>query len=224
MSENYADLMRPWHAGMEEQDAIVPPAGPVSTGQGPASHSVPIAKIYQKMFLGLQEELLGYVHVQPAGFFEQLVIDVVLALGYAGRRRDLARKIGRAGDGGIDAVIALDELGLDAIYLQAKRLKPGSSVSAPQVRDFIGSLETRHANKGVFVTTGEFTSAARAAAQNVSKRVVLINGPALTDLMIRHCIGVRLIETFQFKELDLAYFQGRSSASSIISASVQPRR
>ena len=224
MNEDYADLMKPWHAGMEVDGASFPLVDRSSTDQGPRSHSVPIAKLYRAMFSSLQEELLGYVHAQPAGFFEQLVIDVVLALGYAGRRRDLARKIGRAGDGGIDAVIALDELGLDAIYLQAKRLKPGCSVSAPQVRDFIGGLETRHANKGVFVTTGEFTAAARAAAQNVSKRVVLINGPALTDLMIRHCIGVRLIETFQFKELDLAYFQGRSSGGSIISASVQPRK
>jgi restriction system protein len=224
MNEDYADLMRPWHAEMEVDGTNFPLIDRSSTEQGPRSHSVPIAKLYRAMFSSLQEELLGYVHAQPAGFFEQLVIDVVLALGYAGRRRDLARKIGRAGDGGIDAVIALDELGLDAIYLQAKRLKPGCSVSAPQVRDFIGGLETRHANKGVFVTTGDFTSAARAAAQNVSKRVVLINGPALTDLMIRHCIGVRLIETFQFKELDLAYFQGRSSGGSIISASVQPRK
>jgi hypothetical protein len=105
-----------------------------------------------------------------------------------------------------------------------KGLKPGSSVSAPQVRDFNGSLETRHANQGVFVTTEEFTSAARMASQNVSKRVVLINGPALTDLMIRHCIGGRLTKTFQFKKVDLAYFQGRSSGGSIISASVQPRK
>ena len=224
MNENYADLMRPWHAGMEGDGTSFPLVDRSSTEHAPSSQSVSIAKLYRAMFASLQEELLGYVHAQPAGFFEQLVIDVVLALGYAGRRRDLARKIGRAGDGGIDAVIALDELGLDAIYLQAKRLKPGCSVSAPQVRDFIGGLETRHANKGVFVTTGEFTAAARAAAQNVSKRVVLINGPALTDLMIRHCIGVRLIETFQFKELDLAYFQGRHSGGSIISDSVQPRK
>jgi len=222
MQEDYSDLMKPWHTRIVEEafaeENVFKPA-PKSS-----SHSAPIAKLYNAMFSALQQELLGYIHAQPAGFFEQLVIDVVLALGYAGRRRDLARKIGRAGDGGIDAVIALDELGLDAIYLQAKRLKPGSNVSAPQVRDFIGGLETRHATKGVFVTTGDFTSAARSAAENVSKRVVLINGTALTDLMIRHCIGVRLIETFQFKELDLSYFQGWATGGSKISTGPQTRK
>jgi restriction system protein len=225
MTCDYVNLMKPWYGEIEVDQPLVEVSDAArASAPDHASHSCRISGLYREMFVALQEDLLGYVHAQPAGFFEQLVIDVTLSLGYAGRRRDWARKIGGSGDGGIDAVIALDELGLDAIYLQAKRLKPGSCVSAAQVRDFIGGLDTHHANKGVFVTTGEFTSAARAAAQNVSKRVVLINGKALTDLMIRHCIGVRLTETFQFKEIDLSYFQGRATAGSNASASIQPRR
>jgi restriction system protein len=219
--EDYSDLMKPWFAEAAERGESFSP--PPSDAVGVSRRARELGQLYRDAMLALQEDLLGYIHAQPPGFFEQLVIDVVLALGYAGRRRDLARKIGRAGDGGVDAVIALDELGLDAIYLQAKRLRPGTSVSAPQVRDFLGSLEKHHATKGVFVTTGEFTAAARAATENLAKRVVLINGKDLTELMVRHCIGVRLVETFQFKEVDVSYFQGRAGASNT-SASTQPRK
>ncbi len=170
-------------------------------------------KAHRTITTELRQQLLAYIHSQSHGFFETLIIDVVLSLGYAGRKRDLARKIGRSGDGGIDGIIDLDELGLDAIYLQAKRLKPSSTVAVSSVRDFVGSLETRHASKGVFVTTGEFTKSTHLVTQAISKKVVLINGERLADLMIRHSIGTRVTETIQFKEIDPGYFQPRVNFS-----------
>ena len=177
--------------------------------------------------LGLRQELLGRILTQSPEFFEHLIIDMMLAMGYGGRRRDLARRLGRKGDGGIGGVIEQDELGLDLIYLQAKRYKLNSSVSVGDVRDFAGSLDAHHAAKGVFVATSQFTKAAREFVSMVSRRVVLIDGRKLTDLMIRHNIGVKLQESSQFKRVDADYFSPASFMSrtaEITSASSQPRR
>ncbi len=211
MADNYSDLMRPW---LRASDSDGGDQG-LSTADGPPASLQTqynaLAVAHRAMTAQLQDQLLAHIHCQPFGFFEELILDVALAVGYAGRRRDLARKIGRSGDGGVDGIIELDELGLDAIYLQAKRLKPNSSVSSSSVRDFIGSLETKHANKGIFVTTGNFTASARAVVGDVSKRVALINGRQLTELMIRHLIGIKVTESFQFKQIDMSYFQKRMS-------------
>lgn len=205
MEENYDDLMRPHLAEMS--DAVSDrelPQNQLKDGNVHQLETVSIA--YRKMLAVLHAQLIACIHAQPYDFFERLIIDVILALGYAGRKRDFAQHLGRSGDGGVDGVIALDELGLDAIYLQAKRLKPNCSVSASAVRDFIGSLETHKAHKGVFVTTGYFTSRAREAADLAHKRVVLIDGETLTKLMVRHSIGTKAVATYQFKEMDLNYF------------------
>lgn len=155
----------------------------------------------------LRADLLARIHVNTHGFFEQLIIDVLLRMGYAGRRRDLSHRLGRTGDGGIDGIITRDELGLDVILVQAKRLRPGTTVPVSHVRDFAGSLEARRASKGIFVTTAQFSAAAYDFVAAVSRRVVLLNGDQLADIMIRHNIGVSVRETYQFKELDMAYFR-----------------
>lgn len=155
----------------------------------------------------MRADLLARIYVNSHTFFESLIIDVLLRMGYAGRRRDLARHLGRTGDGGIDGLIALDELGLDVILVQAKRLRPGSTVPVSHVRDFAGSLEARRAGKGIFVTTAHFSAAAHEFVAAVSRRVVLVNGDQLADIMIRHNIGVRVRETYQFKELEPGYFR-----------------
>ena len=155
----------------------------------------------------LRSDILARVYVNSHTFFEKLIIDVLLRMGYAGRRRDLARHLGRSGDGGIDGIIALDELGLDVILVQAKRLRPGTTVPVSHVRDFAGSLEARRASKGIFVTTAQFSHAAHEFVGAVSRRVVLVNGVQLADIMIRHNIGVRVRETYQFKELESTYFR-----------------
>ncbi len=169
----------------------------------------------------LRHEILGRIYAQSHTFFEHLVVDVLFAMGYSGRRRDLARCIGRSHDGGVDGLIEQDELGLDAIYIQAKRLKPGGVVAVSEIRDFAGSLEAKKANKGVFVTTGEFSSFAGEYVAAVSRRIVLVNGKRITDLMIRHNIGVTVRHSYQFKEIEPDYFAKKPLTAS---ASIQPRR
>ncbi len=167
------------------------------------------------------------IHAQGPEFFEQLVIDVLLAMGYGGRRRDLAARLGRTGDGGVDGVIAQDELGLDLIYLQAKRLRPSTTVPVGDVRDFAGSLDAHHAVKGIFVTTCRFSEPAVSFCEKVTRRVVLIDGPRFAELMIRHNIGVRVKNSYQIKRIDLDYFSPAASArrsAATSSDSIQPFR
>lgn len=173
----------------------------------------------------LKHELLGRIYAQSPQFFEQLIMDVLLAMGYGGRRRDLVQHLGRSHDGGIDGIVCQDELGLDRIFIQAKRLRPGSCVSVSQMRDFNGSLDVQRASKGIFVTTSHFSQEAREVIESSSKRIVLINGTALTDLMVRYNIGVRPGETYQFKYIAADYFTPHAGiAASRISASNQPRK
>jgi len=172
-------------------------------------------------------ELLGFIHAQTPEFFEHLIIDLLLALGYGGRRRDLAKRLGRSGDGGVDGVIAQDELGLDVIYFQAKRLRPGSLVPVSDVRDFAGSLDAHRASKGIFVATGHFSAAAQDFVGQLTRRLALIDGMELCHLMIRHNIGVKVKESYQIKRVDLDYFGAAASANRMREtawASIQPRR
>lgn len=154
----------------------------------------------------LESDILSHIYVQTPQFFERMIIDLLLAMGYANRRRDLTKHIGRSHDGGVDGIIAQDPLGLDIILLQAKRLKPGTSVSSSQIRDFIGTLETKKASKGIFVTTGDFSGFAKSAIERVSHRVRLINGRELCTLMVSHNLGVKPSRSYVFKELDTDYF------------------
>jgi restriction system protein len=154
----------------------------------------------------LQRELIARIHAQPPAFFERLVIDLLLSMGYGADRAEMARCLGRSGDGGIDGVITLDELSLEQICIQAKRLKPGVAVPISDVRDFAGSLEARRASKGVFVATTHFSAGAEAFCAKLSRRVVLIDGDRLAELMIRFNIGVKVQHSFELKALDRAYF------------------
>ena len=154
----------------------------------------------------LHRELIARIHMQTPEFFERLVIDVLLARGYGADRAEMARCLGRSGDGGIDGIIPLDELGFDSICIQAKRLKPGMPVPIGDVRDFAGSLEARRAGKGVFVTTTHFSAGAAEFCAQLVRRVVLIDGNRLSDLMIRYGIGVRVQHRFEIRSLDRGYF------------------
>jgi restriction system protein len=170
----------------------------------------------------LEEQVLAFVYAQTPAFFERLIIDLLLAMGYAGRRRDLAKLLGRSHDGGVDGIISQDPLGLDVILVQAKRLKPNSTVSSSQMRDFIGTLETKKATKGIFVTTGDFSAFAKSALHNVSRRVRMINGKELSALMVRHNIGVSPTQSFVFKTLDRRYFSAGVVAANTTSLSSHP--
>jgi restriction system protein len=226
MEYEYSALMAPWH--QHNEDELAPQSSFVDFTTLPLTRSAApqsvIAAAHRQMMAELSAELLGYIYAQSHKFFEQLIIDVLLAMGYGGRRRDLARRIGRSGDGGIDGIIEMDELGLDAIYVQAKRLKPSSMVSVSAVRDFVGGLEARHATKGIFVTTGNFTPATNGLVKDIAKKVVLISGQRLTELMVRHNIGIRLTETLQFKKVDVSYFAGSGIGINTMPAATQPSK
>ncbi|KQT53187.1 restriction endonuclease [Methylobacterium sp. Leaf456] len=157
----------------------------------------------------LASDLLQRVVAGTPAFFESLVVRLLITMGYGGSVTDLGRAlVGRSGDGGVDGVIDQDPLGLDRIYVQAKRYANDNSVGASAIRDFFGSLDRFKATKGLFVTTSSFTSSARETADLLSKRIVLIDGEQLARLMIRHGVGCRVEETLTIKTLDEEFFDG----------------
>ena len=152
----------------------------------------------------LADDLLERVKQCPPNFFEQLVVDLLWKMGYGGSRTD-AQAVGRTGDGGIDGIIKEDKLGLDSVYIQAKRWE--GSVGRPQVSSFVGSLEPHRAKKGVFITTSNFTKDALDYVERTEKKIVLINGAQLANLMIENNIGVAPVASYDLKKLDLDYFE-----------------
>ena len=156
----------------------------------------------------VREALLARILEGTPQFFEKLIVDLLLAMGYGGSRSDAGERLGGTGDGGIDGVIREDHLGLDKIYLQAKRYQPGNTVGSETVQAFIGALVGKSAQKGVLITTSGFTKAAVTAANQAgSFRIVLIDGRELTKLMVRFNVGVRVAQTIEVKRVDLDYFE-----------------
>ncbi len=163
---------------------------------------------YQALRSELAEELLDAVLTCSPNFFEALVLDVLLALGYGGAIEGAGEVIGRTGDGGIDGVIKEDKLGFDVIYIQAKRWDQGSTVGRPSVQAFAGSLIGQGATKGVFITTSTFSKDAIAYVNKIQQpKIILIDGPQLAKLMIDNDIGVTQVETYTIKKVDSDYFQ-----------------
>lgn len=163
-----------------------------------------IEAAFTQLRSSLAADLLERLRACDAGFFEDIVVQLLLKMGYGGARGS-GRVVGRAGDGGIDGVIAEDRLGLDSIYVQAKRWE--GAVGAGQIRDFLGAMVSNGATKGVFITTGRFAEPARrAAAASPQHKMVLIDGEALSQLMIDHDLGVTPLETYVVKRVDSDFF------------------
>ena len=155
----------------------------------------------------LRERLLQTIVDQSPAFFERLVLDMLIAMGYGGSREDAAEHVGRSGDEGIDGRINQDSLGLDQVLVQAKRYRPDRTVDRQQIQAFIGSLAGQGVTKGVFITTSAFAASAREfVARGSTTKVVLVDGQMLIDLMLRHGIGVRVVERYELHELDQNYF------------------
>lgn len=154
----------------------------------------------------LREELLERLLGASPAFFERTVVLLLARMGFGGSVEAAGRAIGQSGDGGVDGVIDQDALGLDRIYVQAKRYAPDTKVGASAIRDFFGSLDRFKAAKGVLVTTSDFTRDAEETAAMLSKRIVLVNGRRLGDLLIRHNVGCRVEETLHLKKLDEDFF------------------
>ena len=137
-------------------------------------------------------------------FFERLVVEVIVKMGYGGTRQDAGKAIGKSGDSGIDGIIKEDKLGLDTIYIQAKRWE--NIVGRPEIQKFVGALTGQRAKKGLFIATSDFSSDALDYVSRVDTKIVLIDGETLAELMIDHNVGVSTIATYDLKKIDSDYF------------------
>lgn len=160
---------------------------------------------YQRIRKELSADLLARIKACSPAFFERLVVELLLRMGYGGSRRDFGEAIGKPGDGGIDAVIKEDKLGLDAIYLQAKRWDNGQ-VGSKEIQAFVGALHWKKAHKGVFITTSGFSKPAYDFVRDIQDKVILIDGLTLADLLIDHGVGVSTVATYEVKKIDSDYF------------------
>ncbi len=159
---------------------------------------------HEQMTASLASEVLTRVKGGSAQFFERLVVELLLKMGYGGSRSDAGESVGRSGDEGIDGVISEDRLGLDVVYLQAK--KWDGTVGRPEIQKFVGALHGKRAKKGVFITTGTFSVEAQAYVEHIDPRMVLIDGRRLAELMIDFEVGVTTARTFHVKRVDSDYF------------------
>lgn len=159
---------------------------------------------YQKLRDNIAQELITNVKSCSPEFFEKLVVDLLINMGYGGSRRDAGEAIGKSGDGGIDGIIKEDRLGLDTIYIQAKRWE--NTVTRPEIQKFAGALQGQQAKKGVFITTSKFSDGAKTYASIIDSKIVLIDGEQLAQLMIDYDIGVSKIKSYDLKKIDTDYF------------------
>ncbi len=176
---------------------------PKNGGDGAETPEERLGNAYAELKARVADELLERVTQCPPPFFERLVVDLLVAMGYGGSPED-ARAVGRTGDGGIDGVIKEDKLGLDVVYIQAKRWQ--HSVGSQEVQAFSGSLDRQRAKKGVFITSSSFTKDALDYVDHIDKRIILIDGERLTQLMIDYGVGVAPVATYNVKRVDLDYF------------------
>jgi restriction system protein len=159
---------------------------------------------YQSLRSDLAQELIDRIMACSPRFFERLVVDLLVAMGYGGSRKDAGERIGQSGDGGVDGIIKEDRLGLDVVYIQAKRWE--GTVGRPVVQGFAGSLEGFRARKGVMITTSSFSKDAKDYVERIEKKIVLIDGEQLAQYMIDYGIGVAEVATYTVRKADLDYF------------------
>ena len=163
-----------------------------------------IEENYGQITKELTTELLQKIKNNSPTFFEKLVIDLLVAMGYGGSREDAGKAVGRGGDGGIDGIINEDRLGLDVVYVQAKRWE--GNVSRPEIQKFAGALQGQRARKGIFITTSDFTRDAEEYVKTIDSKIILINGKQLAEYMIEHNVGVSTTKSYEIKRVDSDYF------------------
>lgn len=173
-----------------------------TTGEGTPEEG--FEENYSRLREALAADLLEAIRECSPSFFEKLVVDVLVKMGYGGTREDAGKAIGGTSDGGIDGIIKEDRLGLDIIYLQAKRWE--NTVGRPEIQKFAGALQGQRAKKGVFISTSSFTKDALDFASRIDAKIVLIDGEQLAQLMIEHDVGVSLVAAYQLKRIDADYF------------------
>lgn len=196
---------REWHSSFsskEDDPEAVVEKSEIESGKTPE-------ELLEYSFLSIKaqlaSELLDKVKSCPPAFFEFLVVDLLIKMGYGGSRKEAGQVLGRSGDGGIDGLIKEDKLGLDTIYIQAKRWE--NPVTIHQVRDFAGSLLGQKAKKGIFITTSGYPSSAKDFVTSIEPKIILIDGKELAELMIEYNVGVATKKTYDVKRLDTDYFE-----------------
>lgn len=181
-----------------------------SSSQGIESALSPVEQIEDgiaRLHASVAADLLNRLHGQEPAFFEQAVLDLIMAMGYGGAE-GAATRTQLSNDGGIDGIVDQDALGLSRIYVQAKRYDVNATVGRPEIQGFVGALHGNQASQGVFLTTGRFSSSAVSYADSVATRVVLIDGRRLANLMIRYGVGVQVKRALQVVQIDEDYFEG----------------
>ncbi len=161
---------------------------------------------YQELRKNLSEELLEVLKTVSPAYFERIVVELLVCMGYGGSFREAAEVVGKSGDGGIDGIIKEDKLGLDTIYIQARRWV--DAVGRPEIQKFAGALLGKKAKKGIFVTTSSFGPGAMEYVQHLPEKIILINGSQLTEYMMEYDVGVSITDTYHIKRLDADYFNG----------------
>jgi restriction system protein len=164
-----------------------------------------MASAYRALRERLELELLDQVRAASPAFFERLVVQLLVAMGYGGSLDDAGRAIGKRGDGGIDGIIKEDRLGLDAIYIQAKRWE--GTVGRPDIQQFAGALQGQRATKGVFITTSAYSREARDYVKSINTKIILIDGTELTGLMVDYGVGVSQMGVYELKRIDSDFFE-----------------
>lgn len=163
-----------------------------------------LQKAYQSIHNELATEILDKIKGNSPQFFERLVVDIMVAIGYGGSHADAGKSIGKSGDEGIDGIIKEDRLGLDVIYLQAKRW--AGSVGRPEIQKFVGALHGKRAQKGVFITTGTFSADAMSYVESIDPKVILIDGQTLAGLIIDYGVGTNIVAKYEIRRIDSDYF------------------
>lgn len=182
-------------------------SAPVASDEAKANDQTPheaLEAAHEQLKAELSAEILQALKLSDPALFENIVVELLVKMGYGGSRKDAGRAIGRSGDEGIDGIIKEDHLGLDNIYIQAKRWK--DTVGRPEIQKFAGALQGQRAKKGIFITTSEFSREAHDYVTRIECKIVLIDGPTLARLMISFNVGVATVATYEVKKLDSDFF------------------
>ena len=181
-----------------DEGGSTPPEGP------PVTPEESLEAAFQELKESLASDLMQMIKQCPPDFFERLVVDVLIKIGYGGSRREAGQAMGKTGDGGIDGIIKEDKLGLDIIFIQAKRWE--NTVGRPEIQKFAGALQGQRARKGIFITTSNFSKEALTYVKSIDSKIILIDGQQLAELMIENNVGVSPISSYEVKKIDSDYF------------------
>lgn len=188
----------------QQEGASSPTLTFIGRAMVPVSPQESLEQAHSDLTAALNSDVVELLKTTTPVRFEQIVVDVITSMGYGGSRQEAGKAIGKSGDEGIDGIINEDRLGLDTIYLQAKRWE--NPVGRPEIQKFVGALAGQQASKGIFITTSVFTKEADDYARKIPQKVILVNGAQLARLMIEHNVGVSTVATYELKKVDSDYF------------------